>query len=280
MKNKAIMWTIIILVSVALFTLGFILINLAIGNDEPVNNNNTVNEGNQNTLPEEEKPQNIVPTSNIGTKILSILKVPNLYSGVLNVELEGNGISSKYMRTYAFVQMMTNTKYSSYLRQSEEYVGDYVTANDLKSIAKKLFTNATNLLDGEVLIEDVYDSKKMNYVLVPKGFAGNSLDYIIEVPYEIKEYSDRVEVYMYKIYATRASEQKEDNEVTVDNIYYDLARKNLASKITDEKMYDEESQISFMAEKINDNTIDKNRVKKVKVTLIKDGANYCIQKYE
>lgn len=286
MNKKTVFVTVVVLSVIAVISLGVIVINLF--NTENGENNvqsgehsngtdtSTSNNGSNNN----EKATNVVLTSTIGIKILENLKLPNLYSDDLNKEVEKNGITDKFIREYVIMQVLNNEKYSKYLKENEQDMTRFITAEDLKNIASEIFENGKNIVNGDTLSLAKFNINKLTYEILSLGFTGNDFNFVIFLPYEIKEYENRVEVYMYKVYITRKTRVDGENEVTSDEIYYDLLKNDLAISVIDENMYDEDTQREFVKGKIDDGSIKRDKLKKAKVTMLKKDGKYLISKYE
>ena len=285
MNKKTVFVTVVVLSVIAVISLGVIVINLF--NTENGENNvqsgehsNGTDTSTSNNGSNNEKATNVVLTSTIGIKILENLKLPNLYSDDLNKEVEKNGITDKFIREYVIMQVLNNEKYSKYLKENEQDMTRFITAEDLKNIASEIFENGKNIVNGDTLSLAKFNINKLTYEILSLGFTGNDFNFVIFLPYEIKEYENRVEVYMYKVYITRKTRVDGENEVTSDEIYYDLLKNDLAISVIDENMYDEDTQREFVKGKIDDGSIKRDKLKKAKVTMLKKDGKYLISKYE
>lgn len=283
MKRKFITGVIVVSIIICAVALGYIISNLFVKDNTNKTSTNQEQENTQNTAVQEqimETPENIVLNSKIGTEISSVLRVSNIYSEKYYSKLESSGLSNDTKRFFTFMKIYMDSNYSNLLRNSENYVGSYITAKDLENVAKNLFYNTTSIEHGEVFGEGSYDSDNQNYVIIPMGFAGSNFYYIVEIPYEMKEYTDRIEVSMYKLYITRISDEESLDSASENIIYYDNARQNKGFSISDIDMYDEESQISIIKKYIDSGSIDKDKAIKTVYEVKKDGAYYKISGYK
>jgi hypothetical protein len=286
MKRKFITGVIVVSIIICAVAFGYIISNLLTKdninktntkqNEQSTDNTTTQNNVTTTTTTSE----NIVLDSKIGTEILNILRVPNIYSEKYYSILDSSGLSNDTKRFFAFMKIYMDSNYSNLLRSSENYVGSYITAKDLENVAKNLFYNTTSINHGEVFGESSYDKENQNYIIVPMGFAGGNFNYVVEVPYEMKEYTDRIEVSMYKLYITRMSDEESLDSNSENIIYYDSARQNKGFSISDVDMYDEESQISIIKRYIDNGSIKKDKLEKTVYEIKKDGAYYKISGYK
>lgn len=177
---------------------------------------------------------------------------------------------------FTFAKIVTDDEYLSLRRKSEEYVGDYVTKDDLESVAKKLFTNTSSLKHQEVFLSGSYDSKEENYIILPTGFV--EFNYIKDIPYKIEETGDNITVYTYRLYVNcNTIETMEENTNSTHTIYYDDTKKNKALVINDEKMDDENTQNEFLNSKISSGEISKDKMKQGVYKIQRKGNSYLIE---
>lgn len=284
MKNKAIIIIVIIVCVLGIATLGYIITNNIINNKAESNDivnkdtdNQVVNESSTNT--NNNNYENVVLNSRVGLKILEKFNISNIYSDMLYTEIDNNGLSNNAKILFTYITIITDSdKYSNLLRVSEEYMGNYVTKSDFESVAKSLFGNDTKLIHGDVLGEKTYDSQRENYVIMPIGFAGESIDFTLEVPYEIKEYSDKVEVSFYRIYCNQYTDTDSIDGKMYTKLYYDKNRTIEIETTDSEEMLDPDIQITYITNKINNGSIDKSRLETREYTLRNEDGNYIIVK--
>ena len=281
MKRKVIIVTLVILALVVAFLVGFILVNLSTKKEETTNENETIQKQEEVEEVKKEEKQSVALDSKIGTKILSKLMFPNIYSKTLFEELDKNGVTGDFKVMYTFSLITSYQNYSNYLREGQDYVGNYITKDDLEKVAKTIFYDTSNLKHQNVFDQGTYNAEKENYVIVAKGYLGSNVDYVIEVPYEIYEYNDKVEVNAYKLYVSREFDLEDLTKTPTDNIYYDENMQNLALKVSDEKMLDEvDGQKEFINEKIKSQEILKSNLKTVTWTFKKQEVDYLIVDYK
>lgn len=286
MKNRFIVIIVSVCVVIAVVAIGFIVSNIASSNknNDTTNNvaNNTTDDINQDdNNAKNDDGQDVLLTSKIGMNILDRFFVPNIYSESYFNEIVKNGLSDKAKILYTYIQISKKDEYSNMLRVKEDYSGSYITQKDLESLAQKLFTNANSLKHQNIFGEGSYDAENKNYIIVPMGFAGNSLNYVVEIPYKITEYDDKVEVFFYRIYgANIVDESKQENDQIEGILYYDSNRTNIALKTKDTSIFDEDEQQAYIEEKINSKEINKELIEKVKYTLKKTSTSYLIDKVE
>ena len=245
--------------------------------NENTNTDNS-NENNSNTDTKNEY-QNIVLNSRVGLRILEKFKISNIYSDMLYNEIDSNGLSNKAKLLFTYITIIADTdKYSGLLRVSEDYTGNYITKADFESVAKSLFGKDTKLTHGNVVGENTYDKENENYVVMPIGFAGESIDFTLEVPYEIKEYNDRVEVSFYRVYCNQYTDTESIEGKMYTKLYYDKNRTIEIENTDSEEMLDPETQATYITNKINNGSIDKLKLETKVYTLKNEDGNYVIVK--
>lgn len=269
----------IIVAILVCFFIGVIIFNQN-DNRVEVETNNIVQQDNKNEVEEvvektEVKTENIVLSSKIGTQIQDLIYIPNIYSDSLFKEIEASGLNDRAKIMFTFAKIMDNDEYTSIIRQSEDYVGEYVTTDDLEEVATKLFTDSTNLKHQEIFLPDSYDSENGNYIKVPTGFV--EFSYIKDIPYKIEETGDNITVYTYRIYIDcKLPDILEEDGASIQTTYYDSEKKNQAIIINDEKMDDESTQTEFLNEKISSGEIDKDKLKQGVYKITRKGNVYLI----
>lgn len=269
----------IIVAILVCFFIGVIIFNQN-DNRVEVETNNIVQQDNKNEVEEvvektEVKTENIVLSSKIGTQIQDLIYIPNIYSDSLFKEIEASGLNDRAKIMFTFAKIMDNDEYTSIIRQSEDYVGEYVTTDDLEEVATKLFTDSTNLKHQEIFLPDSYDDQKGNYIKVPTGFV--EFSYIKDIPYKIEEKGNDITVYTYRLYIDcKLPDILEEDGASIQTTYYDSEKKNQAIIINDEKMDDESTQTEFLNEKISSGEIDKDKLKQGVYKITRKGNVYLI----
>lgn len=283
-KKKAIIITIIILAVLASVIFGFILVNMLDKSEESTESTeqltDNIADSNDQELPKESKFTNVTVDSKIGLEILDNISVSNMHSESLFKELNTNGLSSIAKTMHVFLKISNNEDYKDYFRISEEYMGEYITQDDLMKAAKNIIADTKNMKHKELFVSGSYDEENKNYIIVPMGFAGNDFEYTVQVPYEIKEYDTYVEVLVYNLYITRLGDFVSDEESYSDTVFYDVNRTKEAIKISDDKMYEEYEQMSLLRQKIQNGSINKSKLVTSKWTLNKQNNKYLISDYE
>lgn len=288
MKKNIIIVVVVLCVLIVSICLGIILVGL--NNDENnsieenvVKEENITSEETNNEIKEEikeEKGENVVLESKIGSEILAKIFIPNIYSKLMYEELDKNGLSNDFKIMYTFSMMTNSQEYSQYLRQGEDYTGSYITDKDLQEVANNIFENADNLKHKPIFDESTYDEQTKDYVIVARGYAGIELDYVVEIPYEILEYRDKYEVKSYRVYLNRKYSTNIDEGLPTDEVYSDENKTNLLTSISDEKMLNEmNGQKEFLESKIEDGTIYKDSLQVSTWTIVKKGNDYLISDY-
>lgn len=275
-KKVGIVITVIVVILVCFF-IGVIIVNQN-NNKENLEVNNTQQDS-QNEVKEEqnmeEKTENVVLNSKIGNEIQELIYISNIYSDNFFREIEASGLDDRAKIIFTFAKIMDDDEYSSFRRQSPDYVGEYITKDDLQNIANKLFVNSSNLKHQEVFLDNSYDEKNGNYIKVPTGFV--EFSYIKDIPYKIEEKGDNLTVYTYRLYIDcNTSDTLEESVNSTQTVYYDSEKKTKAIVINDEKMDDENTQIEFLNAKISSGEINKDKLKQGVYKITRKGNVYLI----
>lgn len=275
-KKVGIVITVIVVILVCFF-IGVIIVNQN-NNKENLEVNN-IQQDTQNEVKEEqnmeEKTENVVLNSKIGNEIQELIYISNIYSDNFFREIEASGLDDRAKIIFTFAKIMDDDEYSSFRRQSPDYVGEYITKDDLQNIANKLFVNSSNLKHQEVFLDNSYDEKNGNYIKVPTGFV--EFSYIKDIPYKIEEKGDNLTVYTYRLYIDcNTSDTLEESVNSTQTVYYDSEKKTKAIVINDEKMDDENTQIEFLNAKISSGEINKDKLKQGVYKITRKGNSYLI----
>ena len=270
----------VIVAAAVIFFLAVIILNQNSSKKDEKNNNTEQIENNSNqndsVNTENKNIENIVLNSKIGMEIQNTIYIPNLYSDKFFKEIEASGLKDRAKIMFTFAKIVSDDSYLSIIRKSESYAGDYVTKDDLENVAKKLFTDTSNLKHQEVFLSGSYDSKEENYIILPTGFV--EFNYIKDIPYKIEEVGDNITVYTYRLYVNcNTIETMEENTNSTHTIYYDDTKKNKALVINDEKMDDENTQNEFLNSKISSGEISKDKMKKGVYKIQRKGNSYLIE---
>lgn len=270
----------VIVAAAVIFFLAVIILNQNSSKKDEKNNNTEQIENNSNqndsVNTENKNIENIVLNSKIGMEIQNTIYIPNLYSDKFFKEIEASGLKDRAKIMFTFAKIVSDDSYLSIIRKSESYAGDYVTKDDLENVAKKLFTDTSNLKHQEVFLSGSYDSKEGNYIILPTGFV--EFNYIKDIPYKIEETGDNITVYTYRLYVNcNTVETMEENTNSTHTIYYDDTKKNKALVINDEKMDDENTQNEFLNSKISSGEISKDKMKQGVYKIQRKGNSYLIE---
>ena len=270
----------VIVAAAVIFFLAVIILNQNSSKKDEKNNNTEQIENNSNqndsVNTENKNIENIVLNSKIGMEIQNTIYIPNLYSDKFFKEIEASGLKDRAKIMFTFAKIVSDDSYLSIIRKSESYAGDYVTKDDLENVAKKLFTDTSNLKHQEVFLSGSYDSKEGNYIILPTGFV--EFNYIKDIPYKIEEVGDNITVYTYRLYVNcNTIETMEENTNSTHTIYYDDTKKNKALVINDEKMDDENTQNEFLNSKISSGEISKDKMKQGVYKIQRKGNSYLIE---
>lgn len=270
----------VIVAAAVIFFLAVIILNQNSSKKDEKNNNTEQIENNSNqndsVNTENKNIENIVLNSKIGMEIQNTIYIPNLYSDKFFKEIEASGLKDRAKIMFTFAKIVSDDSYLSIIRKSESYAGDYVTKDDLENVAKKLFTDTSNLKHQEVFLSGSYDSKEENYIILPTGFV--EFNYIKDIPYKIEEVGDNITVYTYRLYVNcNTVETMEENTNSTHTVYYDDTKKNKALVINDEKMDDENTQNEFLNSKISSGEISKDKMKQGVYKIQRRGNSYLIE---
>lgn len=279
MKNKVITIVCVILIFAAIGCLGYIFLN-ANNNEEPVIENNAGNNMQQQEPIEEEqsntedKGQNVVVTSRIGTQLTEQIKYSDLYSNMIIEEMDLNGLSSKAKILMAIDKTYRKADYQQYRQDTEDFSSTYISLANMNKIISDTFVN-TNLENISVDSVTEYDSQTQQFNLLSMGFQAGTLNYTLEIPYKITEYSDRIELLAYRIYVTKSVEMIDIQTNVKNEVYYDKTKSILALTETDDSIFNEE----YIKSKIEDKTIDTNNLEQVKYTFKQVEGIYKIENF-
>lgn len=270
----------VIVAAAVIFFLAVIILNQNSSKKDEKNNNTEQIENNSNqndsVNTENKNIENIVLNSKIGMEIQNTIYIPNLYSDKFFKEIEASGLKDRAKIMFTFAKIVSDDSYLSIIRKSESYAGDYVTKDDLENVAKKLFTDTSNLKHQEVFLSGSYDSKEGNYIILPTGFV--EFNYIKDIPYKIEEAGDNITVYTYRLYINcNTVETMEENTNSTHTVYYDDTKKNKALVINDEKMDNENTQNEFLNSKISSGEISKDKMKQGVYKIQRRGNSYLIE---
>lgn len=270
----------VIVAAAVIFFLAVIILNQNSSKKDEKNNNTEQIENNSNqndsVNTENKNIENIVLNSKIGMEIQNTIYIPNLYSDKFFKEIEASGLKDRAKIMFTFAKIVSDDSYLSIIRKSESYAGDYVTKDDLENVAKKLFTDTSNLKHQEVFLSGSYDSKEGNYIILPTGFV--EFNYIKDIPYKIEEVGDNITVYTYRLYVNcNTVETMEENTNSTHTVYYDDTKKNKALVINDEKMDNENTQNEFLNSKISSGEISKDKMKQGVYKIQRRGNSYLIE---
>lgn len=283
-KKKVTITIVVILSVIACIAFGFILVNVIDKSEESSKSTedltNNVEQSDEENKQGKTNYTNVTVDSKIGLEIVEKISITNMYSEEFFKELNTKGFSPIAKTMYTFLKISNNEDYKGYFRISEDYIGEYITKDDLVKVAKDMIEDTSNMAHKELFITGSYDEVNKNYVVVPMGFAGNDFEYTVQIPYDIKEYDTHVEVLVYNLYITRLGDYVSDEESYNDTVFYDVNRTKEAVKISDDKMYDEYEQISLLKGKIDKAQINKKDLSTSKWTLKKSNNKYLVSNYE
>ncbi len=237
------------------------------------------NEIEQEIVSREERSQNIILTSRVGTKVTDLIRYSNKYSAKLIEELDKNGISSKFKILASFDKILSKEEYQNLVGYSQTYSNTYVLSSNMQIAIDSLFEDGkynNESIDGVLY----YDSDTDSFAMITTGVQGYVDNFVVEVPYKITEYSNRIELEAYRLYISQSLQMIEGENTVVTDIYYDKEKTKNALSFTYSGEFYESNQINFLREKIESKIITESKMEKVKYTLIKEESSYKFSKYE
>lgn len=246
--------------------------------DEPKVEEN-VDTTEQEVVSRQERSQNIILTSRVGTKITELVRYPNKYSLKLTEELDENGVSNKYKILVAFNKILSKEEYQNLVGYSETYANTYVLSSNMQIAITDLFEDDS--LTNET-VEGVlyYDAPTDSYAMITTGVQGYVEDFVVEVPYEITEYTDRYELLEYRLYVSQSVQNIEGEDTIVTDIYYDSDKTKNAISFSDNSVFYESNQVEYLQTKIADGSISESKLDSVKYILVEDNGTYKLSGYE
>ena len=284
MKNKFIIFIVCFVIVGIVLCMAFILKEF--NENKTVNENNnevTQNNGNQevvtnnsNDTEKEDDYELVEPTSKIGTQILENLNYiyVNYFSDMLYDEMDTNGFSEKAKLIYTYSYIISTEKYIDLIEFSEEYQVDCISEKNMEKVAKEIFGNDCSLKHQDILTGNIYKSEGNVYQVIPMGFGGMNAEYSFDIPFEIKEYNDRVEVMCNRLYLTTdfsteeyiddeegSTEEVEESNNSYINVFSNRNRSTLLLKIDNQDFIASSYQGTLLNEYIKDKSIDTNSLK-------------------
>lgn len=279
MKSKVVTIVCCILIILAIICFGYIFLN-SNGKEE----NNSINteqevEENNEVVQREERAKNVVVNSRIGNQITEHIKYSNIYSNRIIEELDENGLSDKAKLLIALDKLYRKDDYQTLMSYPEDYSATYITGENMQKILDDTFYNSnTNYMSIEESLE--YDSSNNLFTLVHIGYEGTSFNYTLEIPYQILQYSDRIELQAYRVYITKNVQMQEITSNISNNLYYDKGKSLLALTLDDEMLGIESGQVEYVRGLIEDGTIDKNKLESVQYTFKNNNDIYKLDSFK
>lgn len=277
MNKNAVSILCIVLIAFAVFCVGYIMINTA--EDELRQEEEQQNVVTENVTNRTERTTNIILTSRVGMKLTELIKFSNVFSQTVVNELDRNGLSNDAKLIIGLDKIYRKSEYQQYMGYSESYGNTYILADNMQTVLDASFK------DSEVVYHEIadvihYDEPTNAFILFPMGFEAGSITYIVDAPYKMTQYSDRVEVLAYRLYVTQVIEMEDVNTILDNYIYYDKAQKILALSTKDNEMTDENRQVDYITKKINAGLLDKDQMEVVKYTFEVEDSQYKMSGYE
>lgn len=282
MNKKVVNIVCIVLCVIAVLCVIFILVNTLITGNENVESevqpiDETVVEEGENER--QERGQNVNVNSRIGLQLKELISYSEIYSNTIINELDDYGISNNAKLLIALDKISQNLEYQSFMQYSEEYNSTYILPENMNTVLSDTFSDIT-ITNREISDVLSYDEATDAYIILPRGFANGVMEYTLEIPYNITEYSDRIELLAYRIYITK-NVQMQDVETTVKNdLYSDKSKSILIMSLTDESVFNDTTQNDYIKEQIDSGVIDTANLESVKYTFTKVDSQYRISSFE
>ena len=125
-----------------------------------------------------------------------------------------------------------------------------------------------------------YDNSNNLFTLVHIGYEGTSFNYTLEIPYQILQYSDRIELQAYRVYITKNVQMQEITSNISNNLYYDKSKSLPAITLNDEVLGMESEQIEYIRGLIEEGTLDKNKLESVQYTFKNNNDIYKLDGFK
>ncbi len=280
MRNKTITIVCTILILSAVICFGYIAINSKVKEnkkaEEKTEENVPVNE---EVVEREERGQNINVNSRIGIQLKELIKYSEIYSSDITNELDRNGISDKVKLLSTLDKIYRKEEYKQYLQYSEESNNSYILPEDMNTVISQTFADSTI---SEKQVEDIlsFDESTNSYVIIPRGFATGSIGYVLETPYKVTEYSDRIEMLAYRLYVTKDIAMESIESSIKISLYYDKAKSTMAFSEAKDINFLEADEIEYVKSLIDEKKIDSSSLETVKYTFTKTDSKYRVSKFE
>ena len=125
-----------------------------------------------------------------------------------------------------------------------------------------------------------YDEETKSYAMITTGVQGVVEKFVVEVPFKIFEYSDRIELYAYRVYVNQSVQTIEDNDTIVTDIYYNVDRTDKALSFEGIGEFYESNQIEFLEKQLDEGKIYEAKLEQIKYIIKQDGSNFKFSGYE
>lgn len=282
MKNKAITIVCIILIIAAIICFGYIFLNS--GDEEQIPNSNEESVIDQpQDEPEvegrEERGQNIIVTSRIGSQLKETIRLSNMHSNSVINQLDKEGLSDKTKILFGLDKIFRKEEYMSFAEYSDEFSNTYITTQNMHTVINNTFIDAeiTDVGVGDTL---PFDETTSCYIVPSIGYSSGTFEYTVEVPYKITEYSDRIELLAYRVYITKTVEMDIDTTSIKNEIFYDKEKSLSALILTDTSLENEANQSNYIKTKIDDKTIESSNLESVQYTFKVEDDVYKISEFK
>lgn len=278
MNKKAITVVCTIMILLAAICVGYIVVNSGKPMPQKKVQEEEVEQGKE-PVQRQERSQNILLNSRVGGQLTNLIRYSNIYSSRLTEELDENGISNKFKILSAFDKIISREEYQEYVGYSETYSNTYVLASNMKKAISNLFMDDT-YKDENISGVLYYDEETKSYAMITTGVQGVVEKFVVEVPFKIFEYSDRIELYAYRVYVNQSVQTVDDNDTVVTDIYYNSERTDKAMSFEGIGEFYESNQIEFLKKQLDDGKIYEAKLEQIKYTIKQDGNNFKFSGYE
>lgn len=279
MKSKVVTIVCCVLIILAIICFGYIFFNSSDKEEKSKEQEPQVVEENDEIVQREERAKNVVVNSRIGVQLTNLIKYSNIYSDRIIDELDESGLSDKAKLLIALDKLNREDEYQDLMSYPEDYSTTYVTGENMQKILDDIFYNSdVNYMSIEEGMD--YDSTNNIFTLIHIGYEGSSFSYTLEIPYQILQYSDRIELEAYRIYVTKNIQMQDIIANVSNDLYYDKTKSILAITLNDEVLGMESQQVEYVKELIDNGSIDKNKLERVQYIFKNNNDSYKIESFK
>lgn len=286
MKNKVITIVGLVIMITMFVLLGYVISSNYINknmSDQKTNlseNNEEIDKVQENNaeIDTEDKKEyeNVVLNSKIGNKVLENFCISNIYSNAVYEKLDSQQFTDDSKLIYTYATIVSNYDYHNMIQSSDDK-GSYISKSDFETVYKKLFGKNSKIVHKSVISDTLYHEDEQYYEYLTFGYGGVEINFILEIPYEIREYDDRIEALFYRVYAKADSTMNEDGtQNQIVKLYENSSRTKAVYESDDVKLQQNDSQQDFVKELIDSGKLNKENLETVTYTLNEENDDYYI----